>query len=160
MAGPALALVAFVLFSLMDAVVKVLSARYPVQEIVLINALITVLVVPTLALRRGGLAQLRTRRPGLHLLRGCTGALTACAAFYAYSRIPLADAYAIIFTTPLLVTLLSVPLLREPVGWRRASAAGVGFVGVLIMLGGRLRAGSVWAASPPWWRQPRLRSGS
>jgi drug/metabolite transporter (DMT)-like permease len=60
--------------------------------------------------------------------------LSSFLAFYAYSRLPLADAYAIIFATPLLITALSVPILGEAVGWRRWSAVVVGFVGVLIML--------------------------
>ena len=55
-------------------------------------------------------------------------------AFTAYSLMPLADAYAFIFATPLLITVLSVPLLGETVRWRRWSAVLVGFAGVLIML--------------------------
>jgi drug/metabolite transporter (DMT)-like permease len=47
---------------------------------------------------------------------------------------PLADAYAFIFATPLLITVLSVPMLGETVRWRRWSAVLVGFAGVLIML--------------------------
>ena len=87
-----------------------------------------------MTLRRGGLARLRTRRLRLHVLRGLLGMSGGFLAFYAYSRLPLADAYAIIFATPLLITALSVPMLGEPVGWRRWSAVAVGFVGVLIML--------------------------
>jgi drug/metabolite transporter (DMT)-like permease len=92
---------------------------------------VPVLVV---SLRRGGVARLRTRRLPLHVLRGLLGALGGLCGFYAYSQLPLADAYAIVFTTPLLITALSFPVLGEPVGWRRWSAVGVGFIGVLIML--------------------------
>lgn len=132
--GPLLALLAFLLFSLMDAVVKTLAASYPAPEIVLGNGLVMLVVVGFMTLRAGGLANLRTRRPGLQLARGLASTLSATAAFFAFSQIPLADAYAIIFTTPLLVTLLSVPLLGERVGWRRTAAVVVGFAGVLIML--------------------------
>ncbi|HEX6143194.1 MAG TPA: DMT family transporter [Geminicoccaceae bacterium] len=147
-AGPLLALVAFLLFSLMDAVVKTLAVRYPAPEIVLGNGLVMLMVVAAMTLRRGGLAHLRTRRPGLQLLRGLASTLAATAAFFAFSRIPLADAYAIIFTTPLLVTLLSVPFLGEVVGWRRTAAVVVGFMGVMIMLQpgqGELGAGNLAA---------------
>ena len=47
---------------------------------------------------------------------------------------PLVDAYAISYAAPLFMVALSVPMLGEPVGWRRWSAVVVGFVGVLIML--------------------------
>jgi drug/metabolite transporter (DMT)-like permease len=47
---------------------------------------------------------------------------------------PLADAYAIAFSAPLFITMLSVPLLREHVGWRRWTAVAIGFVGIIIML--------------------------
>jgi drug/metabolite transporter (DMT)-like permease len=87
-----------------------------------------------MTLRRGGLARLRTQRLHLHVLRGVLGMGGGFFAFFAYSRLPLADAYAMIFTTPLLITALSVPIFGEHVGWRRWSAVAVGFVGVLIML--------------------------
>ena len=54
--------------------------------------------------------------------------------FRALSRLPLADAYALLFTMPLIITALSVPMLGEQVGWRRLGAVIVGFVGVLVML--------------------------
>lgn len=132
--GPLLALVAFLLFSLMDAVVKGLAVTYPATQIVFGNGLVMLAVVGVMTLRRGGAGELRTSRPGLQLLRGLAGTLSASAAFFAFSQIPLADAYAIIFTTPLLVTLLSVPILGEAVGWRRTTAVLVGFLGVMIML--------------------------
>jgi drug/metabolite transporter (DMT)-like permease len=100
----------------------------------LFNALFALIPIALLIVRRGGLRQLRTGRLGLHLLRGGLGMLSSFLAFYAYSRLPLADAYAIIFATPLLITALSVPILGEPVGWRRWSAVVVGFLGILIML--------------------------
>ena len=133
-AGIGLGALAFGLFSLMDATVKWLSASYPVAQILVCNALFALLPVGVMAVRRGGLPQLRTRRLGLHLLRGLLGTTAALLAFYAFSRLPLADAYAIIFATPLLITALSVPILAEAVGWRRWSAVMVGFIGVLIML--------------------------
>jgi drug/metabolite transporter (DMT)-like permease len=133
-AGIGLGALAFGLFSLMDATVKWLSASYPVPQILMCNALFALLPVGVMAMRRGGRSQLRTRRLGLHLLRGLLGTTSGLLAFYAFSRLPLADAYAIIFATPLLITALSVPILREAVGWRRWSAVVVGFIGVLVML--------------------------
>jgi drug/metabolite transporter (DMT)-like permease len=133
-AGIGFGALAFGLFSLMDATVKWLSSSYPVTQILACNALFALLPVGLLAVRRGGRSQLRTRRLGLHLLRGLLGTTAGILAFYAFSRLPLADAYAIIFATPLLITALSMPILGEAVGWRRWSAVLVGFAGVLVML--------------------------
>jgi drug/metabolite transporter (DMT)-like permease len=132
--GIGLGALAFGLFSMMDALIKWLSASYSIPQLVVFNALFALIPIALLIVRRGGLRQLRTGRLGLHILRGTLGMLGSFLAFSAYSRLPLADAYAIIFATPLLITALSVPILGEAVGWRRWSAVVVGFVGVLIML--------------------------
>ena len=132
--GIGLALLAFALFSSMDATIKWLSAGYPVHQMLFFNAAFALVPVAFMTWRAGGLSDLRTGRLGLHLLRGACGMIAAFSAFTAYSLMPLADAYAILFATPLLITVLSVPLLGETVRWRRWSAVLVGFVGVLVML--------------------------
>jgi drug/metabolite transporter (DMT)-like permease len=132
--GLGLGALAFGLFSIMDALIKWLSATYPVPQLLVSNALFALIPVGVMIVRRGGLPQLHTRRLGLHLLRGLLGTTAGFLGFFAFSQLPLADAYAIIFATPLLITALSVPILGESVGWRRWSAVLVGFAGVLIML--------------------------
>ncbi len=132
--GIGLALLAFALFSSMDATIKWLSAGYPVHQMLFFNAAFALVPVGLMTWRAGGLSDLRTGRLGLHLLRGACGMIAAFSAFTAYSLMPLADAYAILFATPLLITVLSVPLLGETVRWRRWSAVLVGFAGVLVML--------------------------
>jgi drug/metabolite transporter (DMT)-like permease len=59
---------------------------------------------------------------------------TALTIFYAFKTLPLAEVYAIIFATPLVITALSIPILGERVGWRRWMAILVGLVGVVIVL--------------------------
>ena len=132
--GIGLGALAFALFTVMDTLIKWLSDGYPVHQLVFTNALFALVPVLVVSLRRGGLARLRTRRLPLHVLRGLFGLGGGFLAFHAYSRLPLADAYSIIFATPLLITALAVPVLGEQVGWRRWSAVAVGFVGVVIML--------------------------
>jgi drug/metabolite transporter (DMT)-like permease len=105
-----------------------------VPQLVVSNALFALIPIAAVVVGRGGLPQLRTSRLGLHVLRGGLGTVAGLLGFHAYSQLPLADAYAIIFATPLLITALSVPILGETVGWRRWSAVLVGFAGVLIML--------------------------
>lgn len=132
--GIGLAALAFALFSTMDALIKWLSAAYPVHQMLFFNASFALLPVALATWRSGGLHQWRTRRLPLHLLRAFCGMTAAYSAFTAFGLMPLADAYALIFTTPLLITVLSVLLLGEQVRWRRWSAILVGFTGVLIML--------------------------
>ena len=133
-AGIGLGALAFGLFTIMDTLIKWLSAGYPVIELLFTNALFALVPVALTTLRRGGIARLRTRRLPLHLLRGTLGMGGGFLGFYAFSQLPLADAYSIIFATPLLITALSVPVLGERVGWRRWSAVALGFAGVLVML--------------------------
>lgn len=84
-----------------------------------------------------GLDQLRTKRPGLLILRslfgtaGFTLAILAVSDFY---QLSLAQFNAISFSRPLFVTLLAALILRETVGWHRWSAVLIGFAGVLIMV--------------------------
>lgn len=132
--GIATAAIAFALFTTMDTVVKWLSAGYPLHQIILFNSSFALLPVLLVAHHQGGLATLGTKRPLLHLARGLISIAGAFGAFYAYSRMPLADAYAILFASPLFITALSVPFLKEQVGWRRWLAVLVGFAGILIML--------------------------
>jgi drug/metabolite transporter (DMT)-like permease len=132
--GILLALLAFALFTAMDTAIKLLGGRYHVIQVMWLNSFFGLLVVLGIAAARGGIARLRTRRPGLHLLRWAISFSGAALVFYAYVRLPLADVYAVLFTSPLLITALSVPLLGERVGWRRWTAIGVGFLGVVVML--------------------------
>lgn len=132
--GIGAAALAFVLFTVMDTVIKWMSAGYPLHQIILTNALFALVPVSIFAVRSGGLVALATRRPWLHVARGGLAICGAYGSFFAYSRMPLADAYAILFASPLFITALSALILKEPVGWRRWTAVAVGFAGVLVML--------------------------
>ncbi|MFV3131186.1 DMT family transporter [Niveispirillum sp. KHB5.9] len=134
-AGIALAFVAFALYSGMDVTIKLLTKNYAVPQIIALNSLFALGPILAYAALFGGLYNnLRTRRPIYHVIRATCGLFSSFFAFWAYSRMPIADAYALAFTAPLFITALAVPILKEPVGWRRWSAIGVGFIGVLIML--------------------------
>lgn len=75
-----------------------------------------------------------TRRPGVQLARSMLMLVSNLVFVVAIGRVPLATASAIGFTSPLLVTAMSVPLLGEQVGWRRWSAVLVGFAGALLII--------------------------
>jgi drug/metabolite transporter (DMT)-like permease len=130
----AMALLAFGLYSTMDMMVKLVSARLRVTQLLFLGSAFALVPLMILVWRSGGWPQLKTQRLKWHLLRGVIGMLGGACSYYAYSRMPLADAYAIAFSAPLFITMLSVPLLREHVGWRRWTAVAVGFVGIIIML--------------------------
>jgi len=142
--GIASMLLAVMVFSTMDALIKWLAPRYPVMEIVFFRSVFG--LVPLLpSLLREGSAPFRTRRPLGQAGRALIGLGATVCFFYAYRFLPLADVFGIAFAAPLFVTALSVPLLGERVGIRRWSAVIVGFLGVLIMV--RPDAGVADAAS-------------
>jgi drug/metabolite transporter (DMT)-like permease len=77
---------------------------------------------------------LRIGHVRLNLLRGALLGIASFLFFLALKSMPLADATAIFFVEPLIVTLLSALFLKESVGWRRIGAVLVGFVGALIVI--------------------------
>ena len=121
-------------FSFGAAVVKALTESVPILEIVVARSLVGFLAMLPVLWRQGGLGALATRRPGGHVLRTLYGFVGTVTTIYGYTVLPLATVTALGFAMPLGLTALSVPLLGERVGWRRASAVLVGFAGVMIML--------------------------
>ena len=127
-------LAASAIFSLGAAFVKALTESIPVIEIVMFRGYIGFLAMTPVLWRHGGLAALKTRQPGGHILRTVYGFFGTVSTVYGFAFLPLVTVTALGFAMPLVLTALSVPLLGEKVGWRRASAVLVGFGGVLIIL--------------------------
>ena len=117
-----------------DAIVKQLSDTYALHQIVFTRATIGLVLCLGIIQFEGGLRTLKTKRPGLHFLRGLCLVAANMMFFAALASLPLADVTALFFVAPLFITLLSIPVLGEKVGVRRMSAVLVGFAGVLIML--------------------------
>jgi drug/metabolite transporter (DMT)-like permease len=82
---------------------------------------------------RGVIGALRTKRFGGHFLRACTGTGATACSFYALTVLPLAEQAALTNSTPLFVTLLSIPFLGEKVGLHRGGAVLLGFVGIMVI---------------------------
>jgi S-adenosylmethionine uptake transporter len=133
-AGPVLALSAFALFSLHDVIVKTLGGSYNPVQIVFFSVLLGLPLAMLMLMRDRTDGTLLPRYPGWSALRTVAAVVTGVCVFYAFSVLPLAQTYAILFATPLLITLLSVPVLGERVGWRRGAAVLVGLAGVLVVL--------------------------
>ena len=133
LAGIALMLAGICMFSFGDALGKVLVARYPVNELLLLRAAVPLAILLTLIWRRRA-TQPRLERLGLQLLRMVLSTAEVAAFFVAVVYLPLADVITYYLACPIFVTALSAIILREQVGWRRWSAVVVGFCGVLIAL--------------------------
>lgn len=132
--GALLALAAFGIYATHDVVIKVLGADYSSFQIMFFAGLLGLPIVTVMLLSDRTDGNLIARHPWWSLLRALTTVTTGAAAFYAFSVLPLAQTYAIFFAMPLLITLLSIPMLGEHVGVRRGMAVLVGLAGVLIVL--------------------------
>jgi drug/metabolite transporter (DMT)-like permease len=125
---------AMVLFGLMDAGSKYLATRYPTAQIIWLRYVFTIPLLLLVLAPRGITRHLRSARPGLQVVRSLLLVTEIGLVVWTFGLLPLADVHAVLALTPLVVTALSVPLLREPVGPRRWAAVGTGFIGVLIVL--------------------------
>jgi len=117
-----------------DAIAKWLSGHYPATQILFLRAAIALPVVAAVALAIGGRPALRTRHPGLHLLRGAINVVSAGAFYTGLRYLPFAEVTAISYAAPLCVTLLSIYVLKEKVDALRWAALIVGFAGVLLII--------------------------
>ncbi len=120
-------------YACMIATVKQV-ADYPAFQILFFRNLFALPIFLLLVQASGGLASLRSRRPGLQIARGLVSVSGHILLYLGIGSLALADVSAIQFTGPILVTALSALVLREPVGRRRWLAVLAGFAGVLIMV--------------------------
>ena len=123
-----------VVFSIADVITKQLASTLPPPEVAWMRYVTFALVVVPIVLVKGGPALLRSRRPGLQVLRGLGMVGSSLLFIQSLPHLPVADATAIFFVSPILIMALSVIVLGESVGWRRWSAAAVGFIGVMIVV--------------------------
>lgn len=131
--GIALFLAATTLFAVADTIAKFLTAELPVVQINWMRYLIFAAMALVLSTRTPG-QPFRVQRPRLQLLRGLCVASASILFIFAIRDLPLAEAASIGFVAPLLITVLSIPLLGEVVGIRRWAAVVVGLIGVLVVM--------------------------
>ncbi len=123
------------LFAVMSVLVRWLGDRYPVGQVVFFRSAFAILPVVIIYAWRGELiAALRIGRPFGHLGRGVTAVGAMFCNFTALALLPVVDATAISFVSPLFAVALSALILKERVRIYRWSAVIVGFSGVLVML--------------------------
>lgn len=133
--GIALKLVSAVLFAVMSALIRYLGATYPIGEVVFFRSAFAILPVVIVYAWRGELAAaVRTENPLGQASRGALSIFGMFCNFGALARLPLIEANAIGFSSPLIGVALSALVLKERVRIYRWSAVIVGFIGVLVVL--------------------------
>lgn len=124
------------IFAVQDGLSRVLGGAYSPVFIVMLRFWFFALFVVVLVARQpGGLRRaIRSKHPGMQIFRGVLLVAEVVVMVEAFVRLGLVETHAVFTAYPLLVAALSGPILGEKVGWRRWTAIGIGFVGMLIVL--------------------------
>ena len=127
-------LVAVVLFSVMDTTMKLLAEGFPAMQVAALRSLSSLPLVCAYVAWRGGFKSIMRVRWPLHWLRAVIGIVMLALFAYGLKALSLAEAYSIFFIGPILITALSVFVLKERVNAARWVAIAVGMAGVLVVL--------------------------
>jgi drug/metabolite transporter (DMT)-like permease len=148
--GILLMLATTLVFAVQDGISRHLAENYNVMMVVMVRFWAFAIFVSVLAMRGGGGIgrAIGTRHPWVQTARGLILVAEICIMVVAFTRLGLIESHAVFTAYPLLVAALSGPVLGEKVGWRRWTAIGVGFIGVLIILEPGSGVFSVWALLP------------
>lgn len=128
------ALVAFALFAGHDVIIKVLGGGYSPVQIVFFSVIFSFPLALIYLLRDTTSGTLIPVHPWWMAARTVAAVITGFCAFYAFSVLPLAQVYAILFAAPILITILSIPILGERVRLQRWIAVLIGLGGVIVVL--------------------------
>lgn len=131
--GILLMLSSVAVFAVMDMLIKWLGPVYPVGQVIFFRSVFALLPLSYLIWKAGGIGSLRTPRLSPHLFRSLVGLTSMGCFFWSFAVLPLAEVVAIGQAGPIILTALSVPLLKEKVGPRRWAAVIIGFLGVLLI---------------------------
>ena len=123
-----------VFLTVSDSIVKWLSPRYALHEIMLFRGCFAMVLVMLFVRYEGGVQVLKTRRPWLHLLRGILLVFANMFFFLGLATMPLAETVALFFMAPVFICLLAKPVLGETVGPARWAAVVIGLIGVVVMM--------------------------
>jgi drug/metabolite transporter (DMT)-like permease len=132
-AGALLTIAAFFCIALVGALAKISGQYTSTGVLLLLQNLICFVFIAPMALR-GGWSALRTEKVGLHILRAATGTAAWYALFYAITQIPLANATLLTYSAPLWMPVVAWVVTRQPVARSTWVGAGIGFVGVILVL--------------------------
>ncbi|QQG35652.1 MAG: DMT family transporter [Micavibrio aeruginosavorus] len=122
------------LFALMNLFVKLAAETHPIPQVMFFRNAIGMIPVIWLILKNRDTSLFRTRNFAGHFVRSFVGFFSMYCIFWSFKMLPLANATAILFSSPLILTSLSVVLLDEKVGLHRWTAVIIGLAAVLFML--------------------------
>jgi drug/metabolite transporter (DMT)-like permease len=132
-------------YTVNDVLVKQILRAYPVGEVIFVRGAIAVLLIGAVALALGHRKEIGSALSPLLTARSAFDGLSTAAFITALAHMPLANVAAVLQIGPLLITVLSIVLFREAVGWRRWIAIGVGFIGALLVIKPVPSSFDVWA---------------
>jgi drug/metabolite transporter (DMT)-like permease len=133
--GVLLAFLAYAVYAFSDASVKVLHGTVPAYETAFIGAVLGIVALPFIKGPSDRWSDMvATSNRWLWLLRSACAAIGSLASIIAFTKLPMAEAFCLLFLLPCFVTILSVIFLKEDVRWQRWAAVIIGFVGVLVVL--------------------------
>ncbi|MDO1527481.1 DMT family transporter [Fulvimonas sp. R45] len=139
--GVLLGFACFAAYAISDAFVKSLHGSLPPYESVFFGGVLGLAALPFIMDKGDRWRDVfPAARPRLWWVRALAGAVSNICSVTAFTLLPMAEVFSMIFLMPVFVTLLSVLLLKEHVGWRRWTAVFVGFAGVLVVLRPGFRA--------------------
>lgn len=123
------------IFSVNDVSIKFLSDGYALHQVILIRAFVAMaFILVVIGWSERGFAQLVTGRARMHLVRVVIVMISNVTYFVGLASMPLADAVAVAYVSPIMITLMSIVFLGEKVGPRRWAAVIIGMIGVIVML--------------------------
>ena len=131
--GIALMVGATLFLTLSNVLSKLLVARYPVGEVMMFRSTTALALCSLFVLPRCGWAVFRTSKPGAHVIRGLSQAVSQTLTVAALALMPLASVTAIGFSAPLFAALVAILVYRERTDAVRGMTLVLGFVGVLIV---------------------------
>ena len=132
--GIGLVVASTLFFSAGDVVAKIMTASLPALEVTWFRYLVFAVLIVPVAFAANGRRALATGRPGLQISRAVAVVASSVLFILGLQYLQPAEATAINFISPLFITALSIPLLGEKVGLHRGAAAGVGFLGVMLLV--------------------------
>jgi S-adenosylmethionine uptake transporter len=132
--GLTLMVIAVLISPLIDIFAKLAITTVPSAQITAVRFVLQMIFILPIVIVRGTLFDLTWKKTGLHMLRGGLLVVTMLSFITTLKAMEVADAIAIFFVEPIILTILGSIFLKETIGWRRYTACGVGFFGALLVI--------------------------
>jgi drug/metabolite transporter (DMT)-like permease len=132
--GIAFMVLALMCFGVLDTTTKAVSAVAPVVMVLWLRYLVQTVLTTAVLGPRMGLHLVRTRRPGMQVLRGLLLMTCSAIAFFSLKVMPVGEFTAIVMLTPLVLTVVAAVALHESISWLRWACVLGGLAGTLLVI--------------------------